>query len=218
MTSFNTELFFTSSYGTILSKSDGTITGTAPIFTLSSSTGHVRQLVKTGNFVYLSTYNFYPSQGGLWKSDGTATGASLLKSFDTEPTFLFPMGNLLYFSEFSAIDGFELGKSDGTVTGTQKVKVFSQSSQGYFPIPLAVIGDKYYCTADDASGVNSVWVTDGTAANTTAIATIIPANTSAQRDWPFPAQSGNLIFSSERRDTRIRALADGRNTRWHIYG
>ncbi|MFK8111730.1 MAG: ELWxxDGT repeat protein [Rubripirellula sp.] len=129
----------------------------------------------------------------LWKTDGTATGTTMVNDLvlgatGSAPRFLVGLGNLLYFSadfedQFGngAMTGRELIVTDGTALSTQVVRdingdpdpndPFGPISLSSDPQDLTVSGSRIYFTAD--SGVNNgntgreLWSSDGTFAGTT---------------------------------------------------
>src|SRR5438445_8640001 len=109
---------------------------------------------------------------GLWKSDGTAAGTTLLQEF-APPNNLEHFANVngeLFFEVFKPTLGdtstAQLWKSDGTSAGTQLVKDFA--GQGVFP--QGSFGDgiafqhRFYSNVIDPTFRNaaSLWVSDGT--------------------------------------------------------
>ncbi|HZF10843.1 MAG TPA: ELWxxDGT repeat protein [Thermoanaerobaculia bacterium] len=83
LTRFGSSLYFEVSVNSALWKSDGTAAGTVPVFTPPSplaSGFYVQPLAVLGTTLLL-TGGDLANQEGLWATDGTADGTSLLKSF-----------------------------------------------------------------------------------------------------------------------------------------
>ena len=74
-------------------------------------------MVALNGTVYLATGESGSGAGELWKSDGTAAGTVLLRSFTTaeyyEPAGLVVMNGVVYFTSDK-----RLWRTDGTVDGT----------------------------------------------------------------------------------------------------
>jgi ELWxxDGT repeat protein len=144
--------------------------------TLDSSPGGI---VAVGSTAYFAASD--GSSVGLWKSDGTAAGTSLIKEFHTggsdyQPIrYLTNMNGTIYFSGNDGTNGRELWKSDGTVAGTVLVKdIFPGTYAGYSgttgnsssPGPFTSLNGTLYFSADDGAHGRELWKTDGTAAGT----------------------------------------------------
>ena len=94
----------------------------------------------------------------LWKSDGTDSGTSIVKSLSVNSYGgLLSFNNALYF-----FDTFNLWKSDGTETGTIIVKSFLTNS---ITTPI-IYGNKFYFFQTTVAG-SGMYKSDGTAAGTT---------------------------------------------------
>ncbi len=108
---------------------------------------------------------------GLWKSNGTEAGTTLIESVEY-PHNLFNHQGILYFAAgtTSSIDGVELWRSDGTAQGTFLLKDIDpdfdyfgsgeSSNPGNF---TNFNGQLVFTTQNTVSGL---WTTDGTAAGT----------------------------------------------------
>jgi ELWxxDGT repeat protein len=138
-------------------------------------------LVAIGSSVFFSadggTHGY-----GLWKSDGTAAGTTLLlgihsTSAEPNPTNLTNVNGTLYFTS-----GMELWKSDGTAAGTVMVKELDPTGPIYFgsyPQNLTnVTGILYFAASDGVHG-NELWKSDGTAAGTVVVKDIDPGSRSS---------------------------------------
>jgi len=122
-----------------------------------------RDLTAVGEMLY------YEASGGLWKSDGTVPGTTLIVNFSDlsivefdEPTEL--NGILLFEGYHSTQYGHELWRSDGTAAGTVMVKDIDPSGHSY-PTGLVNIRGTLYFVANDGSG-EKLWKSDGTNAGT----------------------------------------------------
>ena len=104
---------------------------------------------------------------GLWVSDGTALGTTLVKEGGEGGVAL---GNVLFF-----LMGGELWTSDGTPAGTRPVTAFCDSPVGCLPIQsLLVVGDRLAFVATDPTHGRELWASDGTAAGTAIVKDVNP--------------------------------------------
>ncbi|MCI0536750.1 MAG: hypothetical protein L0Z50_16150 [Verrucomicrobiales bacterium] len=94
-----------------------------------------------GTLFFLS---FTPDGGSgryaLWKSDGTAAGTAVVKELaPIENGYVFglmSLNDMVFFTTYDNVHGFELWKSDGTAAGTVQVKA---SSGAGFSNPSSLI-------------------------------------------------------------------------------
>lgn len=169
--------------------SDDTHAGTTKITT--HTFGDIESLATVGSTV------FFADGASLWKTDGTAAGTVLIKTFevvnpgglnDFQPT---PLSNLsaqngvLYFDADDGVNGVELWRSDGTVAGTYQVKSINDTTTpGPELLPAGVqqdlrtnaaqIGGLTYYLGSEIQHGNELWVTDGTVAGTHIVKDISP--------------------------------------------
>jgi ELWxxDGT repeat protein len=108
--------------------------------------------------------------GGL--DDASVKGAPPL---GMEPDYFTVVGDKLLFRDLDATSGTGLWVSDGTAGGTTEIGglcnggVSGAELGGLDPFAIGSIGDKALFNGYDASGQQSLWVTDGTAAGTVEI-------------------------------------------------
>jgi hypothetical protein len=121
---------------------------------------------------------------GLWTTDGTGAGTSELTVAGSNPNGLFfnvsepdftVLGNKVLFAGQDAAGNSNLWVPDGTAGGTSELAVSGANAGGlfdlnYFPDGFSpgftVLGNLALFEGYDASGADSLWVTDGTAAGT----------------------------------------------------
>jgi ELWxxDGT repeat protein len=124
-----------------------------------------------------------PDGAGLYKTDGTAVGTSLVRSFGTTPNQLpqnlTAVGNTLYFSGFDPASGIELWRSDGTAPGTTLVRDLAPSTRNSNPGNLTNVNGTLFFSANDGATGSELWKSDGTAAGTVRLSDISPATGSA---------------------------------------
>ena len=161
---------------------------------------------------------------GLWVTDGTSPGthellaagafANGLFSAVAEPDFTVLGGKALFQGQ-DAAGNVNLWVTDGTSAGTSELAVAGANSGGlfnatYFPAGFSpdftVLGNVAVFEGYDASGSDSLWVTDGTSAGTSEL-TVAGANPSglfAQVFGPhFTVFGGRVLFAGEDADGHI---------------
>ena len=201
LTEVNNTLYFRAeepTYSREVWKSDGTEAGTTILKDLTPGRGGgrcpfiaclgggktlVSDLANINNTLYITTFD------SLYKSDGTSDGTELIKKADVfQPSSLTALGDRVLFVGRDEKLGRELWITDGTTDETTVLmdtapgrNVFGYTS----PIPLAVIGDTLFFSADDSyCCVNSalaghgreLWKTDGTSGGTSIVRDIWPGS------------------------------------------
>ena len=110
------------------------------------------------------------SDPSLWTSDGTVAGTHLVKNInlggaDSDPTWLTPVGNELFFSaDAGGLSGVELHKTDGTSAGTQIFNIGTVGILVKSSFPNGIF-DLHGVAAFFANGQES-WISDGTLSGT----------------------------------------------------
>jgi trimeric autotransporter adhesin len=140
----------------------------------SNGTDAGTTLVKEIRAANLKVYNntiFFIGEGGvLWKSNGTTAGTLAVKDFHPGEDYislLQTLGSDLYILAGDyALKNYALWKTNGTTEGTVKVVDHKVSSFPFYTnVTSDVMNNRLYYTTSD----HQVWVTDGTACNTTAL-------------------------------------------------
>lgn len=148
---------------------DGSLDGATA---LGSVTIAPTQPVTIGATTYFSSWSGGASSAaGLWKTDGTAAGTSLVKSLSSVSNLVVYQGKVLFTAgNPGASTDDELWSSDGTAAGTVQVQPTSRVILN--PSRLAVAGNEVYVVAEnDAGPATLLWKTDGTSAGTTPVQT-----------------------------------------------
>ncbi len=187
--------------GRELWKSDGTESGTVvavdlwpgfePYSDYVYSSG-VNGLVLFKDAMYFSARN--ENGSGLWRSDGTPEGTSLVKG--QSPTMSSPrgmtiVGNDLFFAAYDSVVGEELWKSDGTTDGTQRVRDIRPGSPSSQLQNITNVNGTAFFTADDGMHGRELWQSDGTAAGTRLVRDIyVGSNPNNSR--PYSSDPTNL--------------------------
>ena len=179
------------SHGAELWVSDGTPGGTSLVKDIwpgpdGSNDGSNIVLVGALNGSLIFSASDATSQG-LWRSDGSETGTTLLMR-RVSPTVPYPgtsnffvLNGIGYF-----LVGATLWRTDGTVDGTRSV----DSTRRYGPY-MAQMGNYLYFNGDDSHG-SELWRTDGSPTGATFVKDIYPGQTSG---YPYQfAVAGNTLF------------------------
>jgi ELWxxDGT repeat protein len=145
----------------------------------------ISNAVKLGTSVYFLAND---GQSGLWKTDGTTGGTTLVKAFSPGGADLVAMASTLYFTATDATNGTELWKSDGTTVGTVMVANVAPGSASGNPQGLTVYGSNLIFSADDGTG-RELWQSNG---STVSLAANI--NTTANKG---SAPYGFAVFNSK---------------------
>ena len=129
-------------------------------------------------FTFFNDQAVVMTNSGLWTTDGSEAGTSLIKSIGARN--LTAVNNTLFFRAGDSIHGVELWKSDGTEAGTILVKDIRPGNtcptcpKSSFPDQLIdVNGTLFFEAADDIHG-RELWKSDGTEEGTTLLKDIQP--------------------------------------------
>jgi MYXO-CTERM domain-containing protein len=202
LTAFGGHLYFSTLGGT-LQRSDGTAAGTFAVRTANPYPWHVRSLVATGGWLYFNGED----QSGRepWKSDGTAANTVRVKDVQTNPStsdprFLTPAGDKVFFFAGEYLSAWELYVSDGTTAGTQRV---SPHSIAYIPRPMATLNGTAFFEGYSSNEGQELWKSAGTLASTQLVLEINP-NGHAEVEELTPM--GSTVFFKARHPVRSKEL------------
>jgi ELWxxDGT repeat protein len=155
---------------------------------------------------------------GLWVTNGTAAGTSevgglrnlgISGAFGSGIEFSDPVvfGHEVLFNGFDASDHFGLWVTNGTAAGTTEVGGLSDSgisgasSSGINPTDLTLFNSEVVFDGTNKFGVQSLWLTDGTAADTHEIVGVggAPAGGIFTGGFfpDFIAYNGKVLFQGE---------------------
>ncbi len=179
-------------HGRELWKSDGTAAGTTLVKDISPGGyigyygGYYPNSSNPASLTNINGTPFFWARGGLWKSDGTEAGTSLVASVGVSATYgAKNVNGTLFFAGYHDwwTEGAELWKSDGTAAGTTLVKDLYpgqhreyDSYGGWMDFPnssspeqLTNVNGTLFFVANDATTGRELWRSDGTAAGTTLV-------------------------------------------------
>jgi len=173
-------------------ETDGTLGGFAAIKTINADphndyleTINIDNQYGINRLFVLGDYVYFMADDGtsgkeLWRSNGTTSGTTLIKdinagadsSLEYGKTYATVLNNEIYFSAFTAAEGWELWKTNGTEAGTVLVKNINPGSVDSNPTELVTFGNYVYFSADDGTNGIELWRTDGTSGGTVLVKNI----------------------------------------------
>ncbi len=196
-------ILFTANDGVHLQEpwiTDGTDAGTSLLADLSAGdeSGGPYQLAAVGRTLFFGVLDFEQGgYGGLWKSDGTPGGTTLVASNAKlrEPHRFADLGGTLFFSA-KAPSVSELWKSDGTEAGTVRVGPTGFLERATNPSWLTDVGGILFFAAEKFQLGAELWRSDGTEAGTFMVRDIRPYPYGSEpRD--LTAVGGTLFFTAD---------------------
>jgi ELWxxDGT repeat protein len=192
LVSMNGNYYFPS-YGKLY-KTAGTTAG----IELLESFQYCSDLISTTNSIYFTAVPPDTSKGmGLWKSNGTANGAVLVKKINASK--LMQINGTIYFSGDTTYSNAELWKSDGTLAGTVLVKDINPGGSSNLSYLTNVNGVLYF-TANDGVHGQELWKSDGTAIGTVLVKDINSGASDAfskvNDPLPYFTYAGGVLFFS----------------------
>ena len=171
ITSLGSNVIFvanTSENGREVWQSDGTIAGTVllkDIWPGPSSGAATTEFTPFGNKLYFSATSGISNgvyQSGLWATDGTAGGTTLIKDDHTHgggffPKYLAVAGDTLYFQANDAEHGSELWKTDGTTAHTTLAADVASGAANSSPKNFRLHGNDLVFAASVSGEGDQLW-------------------------------------------------------------
>ena len=117
----------------------------------------------------------------FWKSDGTAAGTSLIKTFDTLRNLVTYNGKIYFAANDGLGLGTELWASDGSTAGTALLKDLYLGPNSSSPGEFEVVGNTLFFAASNEDGTE-LWKTDGTSDGTSQVKDIRLGSSSSGPD------------------------------------
>ncbi len=138
------------------------------------------------DYLYFAACPRSGSDCGLWRSDGTSAGTTLVRALtDDQPRVIAAAPDRLY-----VITRAGLWRSDGTEEGTQLAKQFGGERGAY---DLTAVDNEAYLAVEIQRGTQELWRSDGTDSGTVRVKTF----TGFDGIFGFNELSGLLVFAAE---------------------
>jgi ELWxxDGT repeat protein len=189
---------------------DGTPGGTFRLKDLNtnSNSGGPDTLLTVNGVTYFGISTYDPATdtyaAELWRTDGTASGTSLVTSLPNGSLFDFTdLNGTLVFTNYDDAHGTELWKSDGTAAGTVMIKDILPGSESSYPSYLTVINGVLYFSADDGVGGRELYKSNGTSAGTVQVKDLVAG---PENGNPLPLHTLGFAWNF-RHDQRFRRRA-----------
>ncbi len=200
--------------------SDGTLAGTKML----EDIGAISDKAVPSNLIDADGTLFFTITGSdglseLWKSNGTSQGTTLVKDLGLSPNFaehssgysyygygststyssaMAAVGSNLFFTADDGTHGAELWVDNVATGTTQLVKDINPGSTGSDPNDFVAFNGLLYFAAYNGSTpeTNQLWSSDGTAANTTMVASFSPAVTQGASVF-YGSTSDDILIGSD---------------------
>jgi len=198
--------------GAKIGVSDGTAAGTQILRTGYPPSTRPTYAVVNG----VAYFPFWdPTYGDeLWRSDGTATGTSMVgdlpDGFQEDLHTITAGATRVYYYRRN-----ELFESDGTNAGTHAVDPthsYGWKGRESGSLSMATIGDTVLFNANDGKNGNEPWVSDGTDAGTQMLANLAPEKSSGSSSPAnFVPMGDRFYFAADTDDGKSVFSTDGAN-------
>jgi len=186
-------------FQSILTTTDGTQRGTAPLVPVPNATWALSILGSDGRSALL--YGSHATLGvELWISDGTAAGTKVLGDLlppaplSAAPSRVVRLGAISYLSMPDSSTTQALWRTDYSLAGSSIVigGLAGDKDAGLMPL---VVADKIYFVGDDGVHGSELWVTDGTPAGTHMVLDILPGPSGSAIEDLFEFQGQVHFFA-----------------------
>lgn len=180
----------------------------------SIASANQAEFARVGGFVYFNSDR--ANQPGLWRTDGTAAGTTLVYATTHRLTGLTALGDRLLFAS-DETSGNELWISDGTSAGTHLLDDIQPGSSGSSPTEGIVLQGQMYFFANDGKAGTELWTSDGTAEGTHLAVDLVAGKPDAS-PWGLRVVDGRLYFQglSPAGDAYVLWTSDGTPAGTHV--
>ena len=140
--------------------SDGTQQGTYPLddVRIGITLSRPEYFITLGGRVCFNAINFAANEGGVWCSNGTASGTQLVSNAGDLSRTRTVFRDRLYFWSYTS-DRYKLGSTDGTTGGTRQELDLSSLPGATWPLFVAATESKLYLCVR-AEEQFQLWATD----------------------------------------------------------
>lgn len=170
LTALNDNLIFSAysdTSGRELWVSDGTDSGTIQVSDIKPGSNSAIYNSKFFSTTASDFVLFTASDGingkELWKTDGTASGTTIVKDINignesSSPNYFTSIDNTIYFQAYDNMKGTELWKTDGTESGTINVTDnINSGPSSSSPRDMIAVGDDLFFTAITETDGRQLW-------------------------------------------------------------
>jgi len=116
---------------------------------------------------------------------------------DSDPEYLFGLGNILFFTADDGTHGKEIWRSDGSPEGTFMVKDIYQGANGSDPLSFNLLGYMFVFSADDGVHGRELWRSYGSGATTRMVKDIAPGIDDSNPGWSNRLGDSMTFFPAE---------------------
>lgn len=172
-------------------------------------------------FEQLSNLIIFNATDGLWRSDGTTAGTTLLTpnaSFDRRSFHRCRVGNVIYFWVSSGGSFTQLWKTDGTASGTGLVKAFAEGREMG---SMASVNGQLLFGFNTAATGTEIWRSDGTEAGTVIVVDLVAGSGDGLKYVSPPAVLDGYFYFQGPPDPSLSGtgnIAEGRPTLYRTNG
>lgn len=148
---------------------------------------------------------------GLWRTDGTATGTTLLRLLGLGLQYrpLAVVRDRLYFAALGNGAGVELWSTDGTPGGTALVADVNPGPESSLPTLGVACGDRLVFSTTPTLFELDIWSTDGTAAGTRQLLALPRGRNDVIGHSLAVASDRVVVFAETMRGLELWGLDDG---------
>lgn len=134
---------------------------------------------------------------GLWKTDGTEAGTSMIVDLLNDETslpvsYMIASGNDIFYTALNENGGYDLWVTDGT--GTKMLRSFGTDTKATIFYPKDINGTLYFSAYTNEYGYEP-WKSDGTAEGTVMVKDLFPG-VSGSTPYSFTPFKDSVLFSA----------------------